>query len=163
HEDHARRLSAAEKGAAKDPPLALELAWELGQLYDERLHRPDDAELAWKRVLVIDPDHDAALRALERHYRAAERYAEPRALLSERKARALDPAAKRDLLFQICDLDEGVLEDPSAAAASYSEVLEVDPGSQRAFKALERIYTTRERWMELDDLYRRAVDGESQG
>src|SRR5207244_1286962 len=101
--------------------------------------------------------HEGALHSLERHYRAAERYPELRALLAQRKQQAESADAKRDLLFQICDLDEGVLDDTVAAGASYREVLEVDPSSLRAFKALERIYSSGEKWRDLDALYEKAI------
>ncbi len=160
HDDHAKLLAAAEEKAAGagDEALARDLAWELSTVLDERLRDAEGAEAAWRRVLARDPDHDGAHHALERHYRASERYAELRALYAARKERVHDPAEKRDLLFQICDLDEGVLDDARAAAATYAEVLDVDPASQRAFKALERIYTADEKWPALDDLYRRALD-----
>ncbi|MSP60174.1 MAG: tetratricopeptide repeat protein [Myxococcales bacterium] len=159
HEDLSRLLTSAEAAAmkAEQPELARDLAWELATLLDERLHQPAIAEQAWRRVLERDPRHDGAFRALERHHRADENYKELRLLLVQRKELALEMTERRELLFQICDLDEGVFEDAEAAARTYSEALEVDPASQRAFKALERIYSRAEKWLDQDELYERAV------
>ena len=159
HEDHAKLLAAAEQSAAagSQPELARDLAWELGVLLDDRLERGAEAEKAWRRVIERDPRHDNAFAALERHYRDAEQFPALRALLAQRKDLAESPEARRDLLFQIADLDEGVLGDEEAAARTYGEALEADPSSQRAFRALERIHTGRARWGELDQLYSRAV------
>ncbi|HEX4459504.1 MAG TPA: tetratricopeptide repeat protein, partial [Polyangia bacterium] len=55
------------------------------------------------------------------------------------------------------DLDEGVLDDQPAATRDYVEVLELDPSSQRAFRALERLYTTAENWKALDELLQRRI------
>ena len=159
HAELAKRLGAAEEHAAKlsDKMLARDLAWEMAQLFDDRLGDEKGAEAACRRVLSYDEGHDGALRSLERMYQQGERWQELRALLVKRKELTLDAGDKRELLFQICDLDEGVLADQAAAARDYLEVLDLDPASQRAFKALERIYAVGEQWKELDTLLGRAV------
>jgi len=155
----ARLLSEAEERAriAGDHALARDLAWELGQLYDTYLHQPAEAEQAYVRVLERDETHEGAARALEEIYRAGERFRELRHLLERRKDLAVEPSDRKELLFQICDLDEGVLEDEEAAARDYAEILEIEPGNSRAFKALERLHTAAERWRDLDELLGRAV------
>src|SRR5207245_2892513 len=122
-EDLAKLLGEAEQRAAVagDHSLARDLAWELGQLHDEHLHDSDSAERAYARVLERDETHEAAARALEQIYRSTERFRELRQLLERRKEMALDNADRKELLFQICDLDEGVLEDDQAATRDYAE------------------------------------------
>ncbi|HRI50804.1 MAG TPA: hypothetical protein PLW65_11535, partial [Pseudomonadota bacterium] len=158
-EDLATLLAEAEQAAARagDNQLARDLAWDLGQLYDEQLHQPEQAEQAYARVLERDETHEGAAKALETIYRSGERFRELRALLERRKDLAVEPSERKDLLFQICDLDEGVLEDEEAAAKDYAEILELEPASVRAFKALERLHTAAERWRDLDELLARAV------
>jgi tetratricopeptide (TPR) repeat protein len=158
-EDLARLLAEAEDRAhvAGDHALARDLAWELGQLYDHQLHQTDDAERAYLRVLERDESHEGAAHALEEIYRSSERFRELRQLLERRKDLALDNVDRKELLFQICDLDEGVLEDEEAATRDYAEILEIEPSNARAFKALERLHTAAERWRDLDELLARAV------
>ncbi|HEX6839861.1 MAG TPA: tetratricopeptide repeat protein, partial [Polyangia bacterium] len=158
-DDWAVQLSTAEEGADKrgDVALAKELAWDLGQLFDARLGMPNDAEAAYKRVLARDEANEDAQIALVQLYSVNERWQDLRSLLEGKKARALDPEARLSLLYQISDLDEGVLDDRPAATRDYVEVLEIDPGSQRAFRALERLYTTEENWRALDDLLARRI------
>ena len=62
-------------------------------------------------------------------------------MLERRKDLAVEASERKELLFQICDLDEGVLEDEEAAARDYAEILELDPSNTRGFKALERLHT----------------------
>ena len=152
-------LADAEERAsiAGDHALARDLAWELGQLFDTYLHQSSDAEKAYVRVLERDEAHEGAARALEQIYRGEERFKELRRLLERRKDLAVEASERKDLLFQICDLDEGVLEDEEAAARDYAEILELDPSNARAFKALERLHTSAERWRDLDELLARAV------
>ncbi len=158
-DDWAVMLSDAEAAADKagDATLARELAWDLGQLFDARLGMPNDAEAAYKRVLERDPANEDAQIALVQLYSVNERWADLRTLLEGKKARALDPEARLSLLYQISDLDEGVLDDRAAATRDYVEVLEIDPGSQRAFRALERLYGSDENWKALDDLLARRI------
>ncbi|HEX8953331.1 MAG TPA: hypothetical protein VF945_15860, partial [Polyangia bacterium] len=158
-DDWAVQLSEAEARADKggDVKLAKELGWDLGQLFDARLGMPNDAEAAYKRVLSRDEANEDAQIALVQLYSVHERWQDLRSLLEGKKARALDPEARLSLLYQISDLDEGVLDDRAAATRDYIEVLELDPGSQRAFRALERLYTTEESWRALDELLARRI------
>jgi tetratricopeptide (TPR) repeat protein len=169
-DDWAVRLSDAETAAAKrgETTLARELAWDLGQLFDARLGMPLDAEAAYKRVLERDAGYEDAQIALVQLYSVHERWTDLRALLEAKKERAADTEARLSLLYQISDLDEGVLDDRAAATRDYVEVLEIDPASQRAFRALERLYTTAENWQSLDELLARRIPfapdgGESAG
>lgn len=156
HDALVEKLGAAEERvAAGHPELARDLAWERAGLLEQRLHQTEEAEQAYQRVLARDGLHAGAFRALERLYRAGERFVELRQLFEQRQARTLEASERRDLLLQMCDLDEGVLEDETAACRSYRQVLEIDPASPRAFKALERILSGREQWKDLDDLWAR--------
>ncbi|MGZ3405885.1 MAG: tetratricopeptide repeat protein, partial [Polyangia bacterium] len=158
-DDWAVQLSEAEAAADKrgETRLAKELGWDLGQLFDARLGMPNDAEQAYKRVLARDEANEDAQIALVQLYSVNERWQDLRTLLEGKKARALDPEGRLSLLYQISDLDEGVLDDRPAATRDYIEVLEIDPGSQRAFRALERLYTTDENWRALDELLSRRI------
>ena len=158
-DDWAVQLSEAEERADKagDLPLARDLGWDLGQLFDARLGMPNDAEAAYRRVLSRDETNEDAQIALVQLYSVNERWQDLRSLLEGKKTRALDPEARLSLLYQISDLDEGVIDDRAAATRDYIEVLELDPGSQRAFRALERLYTSDENWRALDDLLARRV------
>ncbi len=139
--------------------LGRDLAVELAEQYEQKLGDPDAAMALWRKALEFDPDHEGAYRALERRYRATQRYPELHALYLARKAQAFDPALRRDVLLQICELCEGPLADVVAAEASYRELAELDPGSPRPLQALERIYVAADQWRALDSLYGRAIDG----
>ncbi|HEY7956264.1 MAG TPA: tetratricopeptide repeat protein, partial [Polyangia bacterium] len=153
-DDFAVRLGHAEEAAAKsgDTALARALAWDLGQLFDARLGMPDEAEAAYRRVLERDPESADAYVALVQLYSMRERFSELRALIESKKARTLDSEARLGILYQISDLDEGVVGDADAAVRDYLEILELEPGSERAFRALDRLYSAAERWRDLDGL-----------
>ncbi|MDB4968610.1 MAG: repeat-containing protein, partial [Myxococcales bacterium] len=158
-DDWAVQLSLMEEAADKrgDKQLARDLAWDLGQLFDTRLGMPNDAEQAYRRVLDRDPSNEDAQIALVQLYSVNERWNDLRTMLEGKKLRAPDNEGRLSLLYQISDLDEGVLDDREAATRDYVEILELDPGSQRAFRALERLYTTDDKWKELDELLSRRI------
>ena len=156
-DDLAVRLGAAEKSAADGGNVALarDLAWDLGRLFADRLGMPDDAEEAYRRVLARDPEHAGADVALVTLLSSNEKWPALRAFLADKAQRALAPGDKIGLLFRVAELDEGVLGNDDAAIADYAEVLALDPAGPeavRAARALDRLYTQKERWRELDAL-----------
>ena len=163
YDDLALHLEKAVAGGADRPEGALEprvvhdLSTELAEIYDEKLVKPAEAEVAWRRVLDIDAADERAHDALARLLRAAGRWDDLRALLLYREENTLDAAKRREILLQICDLYEGVLDNPAGAMEAYRRVLDVDPTLVRGYKALERLYDAAERWPELEDLLGREL------
>lgn len=153
-DDFAVRLSDAVDVARRrgDNAEVVRLGWELGQVFESRLQMPLDAEAAYRGVLGVDPDHEAAHDALVRIYTAAERWRDLRGLLAARKSRTAEMDKKVDLLSALSELDEGVLEDDAAAMGDYRELLEIDPAMHSAVRALDRLYTRAGKWQELDQL-----------
>ncbi|MFH0899561.1 MAG: hypothetical protein V2A73_02905, partial [Pseudomonadota bacterium] len=137
-----------------DADLAVrrDLACELAEIWDEKLVMPAEAEAAWRKVVEIDPASDRAYDALERLLRSAGRWEDLRELLAKREDNTPDVARRREILLRICDLYEGVLENPAGATDAYRRVLEIDPSLVRAYKALERLYEDGQRWPDLEAL-----------
>lgn len=140
HDELARELGLCATAAA-DRADAVErvLRTELAELFEERLARPEDAEREWRRVIELDAADVRAWAGLERLLGAAGRWQDLCATLEERALEVVDADKRREILFQLCDLHEGVLEDGAAARATYLRVLDLDPGAMRAYKALERL------------------------
>lgn len=146
----------AAKPSPIDDRVRRDIAAELADIY-ERLEKPKDAEGAWRRVLAVDPTDERAYAALERLLRDAERWDDLRGVLEQRVAHAAGEAKKRDILLSICDLYEGVLDNAEGAVEAYRRVLDLDPTSVRAYKALERLYDRAEKWPELEALLAREL------
>ena len=62
-----------------------------------------------------------------------------------------DPDEQEELLGQNAMIQEEMLEDPEAAIGVYNDILELNPTSQRALVALDRLYERLERWSDLAD------------
>jgi tetratricopeptide (TPR) repeat protein len=132
---------------------AIELEVELGHLYEEKLDPPrvEQAEQAWRNVLLMKSDHLLAYHSLERLLTVNERWPALLELYRERADRTVDPAEKRELLSHMSDLYEGVLDDLPGAINVYREVLELDAADRTAHSALDRLYLATSRWQDLAD------------
>jgi golgin subfamily B member 1 len=138
------------------------LATELARLYDDSLRTPEKAETAWQAVLELpggDPESDAAAYdALDRIYRTAGRWKDLRDLLLRREDATLDNEVRKSIVLAVCDLEEGVLDNPDGAIEAYKRVLDIDPAYMRAYKALERLHDDKEQYVELEELIGRELE-----
>lgn len=91
------------------------LRLRLGQLYTNKLGRPEDARRVYWAILRDAPDHEDARRRLLRIYEQLEPCRELAALL-ELEARALSPQEAKPVWSRLVALYKGPLKDPGAAA-----------------------------------------------
>ena len=145
-------------GETDDPALRRDLLVEVAELHEQRLGDPAAAEKVYREILTAEPLHAGAFRALSRLFRDSERWSQLRGLLDARQARVPEPAERIDLLAQIAEIDETVLDDSDHAMASYEKMLDIDPADPRAYKALDRHYTARERWRDREQLLERRLN-----
>jgi tetratricopeptide (TPR) repeat protein len=167
HADLVTHLAGALAGAEgyaelDDPDDRRALAVELATIYDQHLRDAVQAEAAWLVVLElaeIEGESDArAYDALERIYRAAGRWQELRDLLLRREDGTPDGAARLAIVLAICELEEGVLANAEGAIVAYLRALDLEPGLDRAYRALERLLEQARRWAELEELHARELE-----
>ena len=145
-------------GETDDQALRRDLLVEVAELHEQRLGDPAAAEKVYREILTAEPLHAGAFRALARLFRDSERWKELRGLLEARQARVPEPSERIDLLAQIAEIDETVLDDSDHAMASYEKMLDIDPADPRAYKALDRHYSARERWRDREQLLERRLN-----
>ena len=131
--------SARATAADVPPEEALELRRRIALIASVRLGKPDLAAEQWELVLVAVPDEQAALAALDRIYRGGERHADVRKLLSHKLRFAPDVAAKKPLLKELAELEEGELANPDAAAEHYRALAELESDNSEVWAALDRL------------------------
>lgn len=156
--NHLEKAVAAAQATGLEGAVVRELLAELADVYDDKLSSPGPAEAAWRRVLDLDPADARAYEALERILRGAERWDDLREILERHERHTLDAGRRKEILLQLCDLYEGVLESTSGATEAYRRVLELDPASMRALKALERLHDGAGAWAELEELLGREAE-----
>ena len=151
----ARALETGETVALeRTPALAKELGCEAAVLY-ETLADGLAAEAAWRRVLSHAPDEERAQVALVRLLGATDRSGELGSYLEAELGRATTDERRKQLLGQLCDLDDRSTSGSSSTTAQlhYETLLQLEPDSDRAFLALNNLYTQAEAWPKLDELF----------
>ena len=146
--ESARRVLAT----AKEPSLRQELFILVADVEERQPERLSDAEAALREVLKIDPLHMGAYRTLCRICKDSERWGALREVISGREENLPDVKQRVELLWQIIEIDEGLLYDREHATATLSKIIELDHADLKAYRILERHYAESKKWRELDNL-----------
>src|SRR5262249_33347631 len=148
--------------ATGDLALRAEYLERVARLYDEKLEDPARAQGAWRRLYDLDPSNAAraqtACAALAALYERAGAWTDLVAILRQQVEWAPELSARRELLLRCADLQENQLADPTAAVATYREVLEQEPECTPALDALERLYATGTAWRDQIGILKRRIE-----
>jgi golgin subfamily B member 1 len=131
---------------------------ELGDLYADQLSDPDGAIAFFSQMLDIDPGSDLAIDRLARLYEQEGRTTELVEILTHSLERKEDHEERADLLVRLAMIAEEIEGDQALAVQHYLQALDETPGAEHLFDSLERIYSEREDWGEVADLYLRRID-----
>lgn len=129
----------------------------IAEIEETKLGDVEAAISSTKRVLDLDPEDDRALLELSRIFRAHDKHHPLLNVLSRLLERAEDDATRVRLRMDVAAVWETGIEDVDQAVEHYKDVLALDAEHVPALKALERLYTQLERWIELVDVYERQV------
>jgi tetratricopeptide (TPR) repeat protein len=125
------------------------LRLELAKLQSDRFKTQDDAIETLRAILDEDPAHPEAVLTLSQLYEKTGRDAELADLLKSQLDGARDrgdAVAEVALLVRLGEVQEGRLNDATAAQETYESVLERQPGHRAALEAVARISEQREDW-----------------
>jgi golgin subfamily B member 1 len=137
---------------ASEPSLRQELLMLVADVEERQPERLSDAEAALREVLQIDPLHLGAYRTLCRICKDAERWSALRDLIAEREKHIPDTKQRVELLWQVIEIDEGLLYDRPDATATLMRIVELEPSDLKGYRILERHYTEAQKWRDLDNL-----------
>ena len=153
HKREADLVALIEKlaGEEADPTLSRALWIKAAQVHDTQRGDVDRAVAAYGKILEQDPADGEVLDALDSLYRRTERWRDLLGVTRKKAELADDPESQEELLAQNAMIFEELLDDPESAIRVYNEILELDPTSQRALVALDRLYARLERWSDLAD------------
>lgn len=135
---------------SKGPTLSA-LQFKMGQIYEDRLGHEEDALSSYRRAVEADPNHRAAVRALERKLEQKGIWDELVKVLEAELAVAEEPKLKARTLLRIGEVCENRLRAPEKALVSYEQALSFDAELAPARDGRIRLLT------EARD-YRRLVD-----
>ena len=129
-----------------------------GRIQEEKLDRPEMAEVFFDQALAIDGENAVALEALERIYTVTEDWSALSGILMKKVEVSYDPTVQGDLLRRVGSIAEEKLRDLDAAAKAFQQALDVQDRDAVAYDALERIYAAQPDWRELVAVLERRAD-----
>jgi tetratricopeptide (TPR) repeat protein len=116
---------------------------------DDRLGDVDQAAQAYYKVLSIDPGDAEALAALEQLFTRTQRWKDLIGVVERRIEQTNDARERETLYGSMAQIYDERLGRPDDAVTAYRKVLEIDPGSDRALKALDDLFVRQKMWSEL--------------
>ncbi|HMR04974.1 MAG TPA: tetratricopeptide repeat protein [Polyangiaceae bacterium] len=144
--------------ALLDPTEVVGIYRELGKTYGDVLEQPFDASEAWRHLLDVDPGDFEGMDALEKIYRAEERWPEVVGVKMQRAEALEEPAEKIRELLEVTEIWKREINDYDQATPAFERVLTIEPTHQDAFEALERLHTAAGRWEPVIELYLNRLD-----
>jgi len=156
--ESAYRTAITQAEDAGDASLAITLRLKLGRVLVEELNQVDEALSVYRAVYDADSENSDALAALERLYRATERYSDLLGIYEKRRDLSPDWSEKKQISYEIAKLYETEVKDLDKAIDTYNAVLEEEPTDARALAALDVLYRQLERWEPYVDTLRRRIE-----
>ncbi len=132
--------------------------FRMAQIQEERLGDTAAAAETWRRLLVVEPEHLLALRALARCLEKLGRDRELVEVLGCEGSVVDDPRRRAAIHARRAELLEERLSDPEAARLEWEQVLGIDPRHVPAQRALGRLHASAERTTDSISLLRREAD-----
>lgn len=137
--DELININVEESQLIGDQSHVVALLHRNGEIYEEKLGRPEDAIDAYRHALTLMPNYLPALRALGRIYAKQGRWNDLIDMNREEAEVARTPELRAQILCGVAELHESKLDDRDAAARVYKEVLSELPTYHPAIRALSRI------------------------
>jgi tetratricopeptide (TPR) repeat protein len=131
-----------------DAALARDYWVRIAGTYD-RLGDVDRAGQAYNKVLAIDPGDPEGLAALEQLFTRTERWKDLIGVVERRIEQTHDAKEREAFYATMASIYDERLGRPEDAVAAYQKVLELDPTSERALRALDDLFTRQKMWSEL--------------
>ncbi|QDG54293.1 tetratricopeptide repeat protein [Persicimonas caeni] len=120
----------------------IEVLEEVAQLCDTVLEDAPRTIEVFRRVLLLEADHEVAVDGLVRLYGAREEWHELDELYVSQADLAVDPDRRRRFLLELGKLRAEQLADYAGAADLLSQLVTEDPGDDEAVSALEALDET---------------------
>ncbi|MEM1349296.1 MAG: hypothetical protein AAGI01_12115, partial [Myxococcota bacterium] len=145
------RLEAAPEDTPAHERVAILL--RLGSLYELHANLDHAAAEVYREAKALDPTHASVLRALGRVYARRGDWHLLTTLFEHEIANQPASAMNWRRHYQVAELYERRLEDPSRALEHYGKVLKLRPNFLPAVKACARLMERAGQWSALADLF----------
>ncbi len=140
-----------------EPATRAKLLIELGDLWQDKLGKPDEAAESFTEALDLEPDNHVVLHKLLVTYQAAERWSEAIDVIERVAGLEQRDEAKAKYTYTIGVILRDKLEDEDAALERFNEALDLDNAQLKPFEAINKILNTRKDWKALERAYRKML------
>jgi tetratricopeptide (TPR) repeat protein len=136
---------------------AAALLYKMGELYEERIGKDEDAIISYRKAIEMDSFNTQALHALGRKLTERNRFDEYVKLLELELSSQTDPGLRARTSFRLGEVYEYRLKAPDKALAAYEQALTVEPDFRPARDGRVRLLTEARDFKRLvDELAREA-------
>lgn len=148
----------------EEPARFVELGLRLAQIFETQLEDVENAVARYRRVLAVDAENQAAVASLDRLFTMTSRWAELVQILAREAEIGQSPDEILEFKYRLGQVQQTQLNDLAAAIAAYREVLGASPDHVATREALEGLFASGVRQMEigeiLEPLYQSSGDWE---
>ncbi len=116
------------------------------------------AEAHFKAVIEAEPENHESLECLEQIYRQLNQPQNLLAIFEKRAEHTYEEDLRKRLLFQCADLALNVLHDQARGIEFLQKILELDDTDAEALDALDDLFVSSERWLDLLAILQRKAD-----
>lgn len=141
----------AELAGLPRGPESARLDYKIGEIYEQRIAKDDQALAAYRRALEADPRHLPARRALERKLNDKHHFEDIAKLIEGELATETEPQAIARAALRLGEVLEHRMNVPEKALVAYERALTADPEFRPARDARVRLLTEAKDWKRLVD------------
>ncbi|MEO7037108.1 MAG: tetratricopeptide repeat protein [Polyangiaceae bacterium] len=146
----------------KDPERFVELGLRAAQVYEVQLESLENAVTRYRRVLAIDPDSQVAVRSLDRLFTQMERWQDLSEVLARESEIGQSPDEILEFKYRLGQVYQVRLGDLDKAIAAYREVISAAPEHEDTLKALESLFESGTKQLEIGEILEPLYQGSSE-
>jgi len=135
----------------ENPQAFVDLGLRLAQIFETQLEDVDNAIARYRRVLGVDAENQAAVRALDRLFTMTERWADLAQILTREAEIAQAPDEQLEFKFRLGQVHQLRLNDVNAAITAYREVIQQAPDHPATLEALEGLFASGIKQIEIGE------------
>ncbi len=130
---------------------------KVGDIWLEKLNRPNNASEVYHQALEVEPNSVAILRKLLDIYTKGSQWSDAIEMLRRLISLEESSAKRGKYFYTIAVISRDKIRDAAQAVAAFEETLDTDPKMLKSFEAIDRILTETKQWKELERAYRRMI------
>jgi tetratricopeptide (TPR) repeat protein len=125
---------------SEEPERLVELGLRVAQVYEVQLEDIESAVARYRRVLDAEPENQSAVRALDRLFTMAERWADLAEILAREAEVGESPEEILEFKYRLGQVFQNQLGDLDQAINAYREVINAAPEHIETLQALEGLF-----------------------